>query len=94
MLGRGMVAHPGLALAIAADDPQQRLPWAQVRAALPHFWQGVCQRVAARHRAGRLKQWLWSLRLAYPEAQEAFAALRLEHDPQRIALWLAEAPRP
>jgi len=54
------------------------------------FWQGIALRVAPRHRAGRLKQWLNYLRRVYPEAQEAFDQLRLLHDPAKIDQWLAD----
>jgi tRNA-dihydrouridine synthase C len=52
------------------------------------FWVGVSQRVAPRHRSGRLKQWLNYLRKVYPEAQQAFDELRLMHDPAQITQWL------
>jgi tRNA-dihydrouridine synthase C len=53
------------------------------------FWQGVSARVATRHRAGRLKQWLNYMRRVYPEAQQAFDELRLVHDAGHIERWLA-----
>lgn len=133
MLGRGMVADPGLALAIRCkveentdsarviqptaaiqnevfeatprvsacqpehlDDlglPPAMLPWSEVLALLPGFWQWVTQRVERRHRAGRLKQWLNLLRRRYPEAQAAFEALRLSNDGRMVEAWLhAHAP--
>lgn len=139
MLGRGMVADPGLALAIRAaqqeadpaplspakttmltqaseaefvrlgglvglggprisacqpehlDDlslPPAVLPWSEVLALLPGFWQWVTQRVERRHRAGRLKQWLNLLRRRYPEAQTAFDDLRLSNDSRQVEVWL------
>lgn len=96
MIGRGMVADPGLALAIAQHDvlcqggtPQSAVAWAQVLGLMRLFWQSIAQRVAPRHRAGRLKQWLHYLRRVYPEAQEAFDQLRLVQDPTHIDQWLA-----
>jgi tRNA-dihydrouridine synthase C len=53
------------------------------------FWLGVSARVAARHRAGRLKQWLNYMRRVYPEAQQAFDELRLVHDAGQVDRWLA-----
>ncbi len=101
MLGRGMVRRPGLALAIrragaGAADPTASysdaaaaaLPWRRVVPLLAEFWADVCTRVERRHRAGRLKQWLNYLRVAYPEAQQAFDALRVVNDPEAISLWL------
>jgi tRNA-dihydrouridine synthase C len=93
MIGRGLVSDPGLALAITQSlSGPQAVPWSVVRALMPGFWQNVCSRVAARHRAGRLKQWLNYLRRTYPEAQAAFDALRLVHEPARIQAWIDQAP--
>jgi tRNA-dihydrouridine synthase C len=95
MIGRGMVADPGLALAIAQHDaaakglPADAVNWGQIVGLMRLFWQGIALRVAPRHRAGRLKQWLNFLRRVYPEAQEAFEQLRLMHDPAKIDQWLA-----
>jgi tRNA-dihydrouridine synthase C len=95
MIGRGMVSDPGLALAIARHDAGlcegeegRAVPWPVIAGLLQLFWVGVSQRVASRHRSGRLKQWLNYLRKVYPEAQQAFDELRLIHDPAQIALWL------
>ena len=92
MIGRGLVSDPGLALAIGEVMRQASsgaaVPWSVIRGLLPGFWQNICSRVAARHRAGRLKQWLHYLRRTYPEAQQAFDELRREHDSARIEAWL------
>jgi len=119
MLGRGMVADPGLAHAIrarpAADDDDgaaaaHHVPvlayvraqaggpgspdayaeppvvaWAALLPHLAEFWARVCTRVEPRHRAGRLKQWLNLLRRRYPEAQQAYDALRTVNDPTNLA---------
>jgi tRNA-dihydrouridine synthase C len=95
MIGRGMVADPGLALAIAQHDAAstcvsaKAVTWGQIVGLMRLFWQGIALRVAPRHRAGRLKQWLNYLRRVYPEAQDAFDQLRLLHDPAKIDQWLA-----
>jgi tRNA-dihydrouridine synthase C len=93
MLGRGMVADPGLALAVrvALGDakPGTRVGWSDLLPLLPDFWHQVSARVERRHRAGRLKQWLNYLRRRYPEAQEAFMALRTINDPALIEQWLS-----
>lgn len=92
MIGRGMVTDPGLALAIKG---QGAVHWGQLLPLLATFWHQVSQRVERRHRAGRLKQWLNYLRKRYPEAQEAFEALRESNDPAHVASWLAcHAPQP
>jgi tRNA-dihydrouridine synthase C len=95
MIGRGMVADPGLALAIAHHDAAAKdtpageaVAWSHIVVLMGLFWQGIGLRVAPRHRAGRLKQWLNYLRRVYPQAQEAFDQLRLMHDPARISQWL------
>lgn len=91
MLGRGMVADPGLALAVrAAVGVPAALPvtWSALLPLMGDFWRQVCGRVERRHRAGRLKQWLNYLRRSYPEAQEAFMALRTLNNPADIDAWL------
>ena len=91
MIGRGLVSDPGLALAIAQREPRagtRTVPWSVVRGLMPGFWDNICSRVAARHRAGRLKQWLNYLRRTYPEAQAAFDELRRVHESQQIQAWV------
>lgn len=75
MLGRGMVADPGLALAIRAPGSAP-LEWAQLLPLMQGFFGVVRQNVAPRHQAGRLKQWLHYLRRRYPEAEEAYQRVR------------------
>ena len=107
MIGRGMVSDPGLGLAIQAhdagldiglaensDDAQElgrAAPWGTLLPLLLQFWHRVGLHVAARHRAGRLKQWLNYLRRSYPQAQQAFDDVRLLHDPAHIEHWLQQA---
>lgn len=95
MLGRGMVVNPGLALAIAhANDSHNSrdgdVSWAMLMPHIQHFWQLVCDRLERRQRAGRLKQWLNFLRRHYPQAQEAYLALRVVNDEAVISHWLAQ----
>jgi tRNA-dihydrouridine synthase C len=82
MLGRGMVADPGLALAIRGEAAA--LSWPALAPLMLRFWQQVCARVEPRHRGGRLKQWLNYLRRRYPEAQAAYDALRTVNDSRRL----------
>ncbi len=98
MIGRGMVSDPGLGLAIQAHDAGQReaglprtAPWGTLLPLLLQFWHRVGLHVAARHRAGRLKQWLNYLRRSYPQAQQAFDDVRLMHDPAQVEQWLQQA---
>jgi tRNA-dihydrouridine synthase C len=85
MIGRGMVADPGLALAIRSGGA---VAWDEVVPLLSDFWRQVSARVEPRHRAGRLKQWLGALCRRHPEAQQAFDELRPLHDPACIDQWL------
>ncbi len=89
MLGRGMVADPGLARAIRAEPVPG---WAALQPELRRFWASVSARVEPRHRAGRLKQWLGLMRRRFPEAGEAFARIRESNDARRVeALMFGEA---
>ena len=96
MLGRGMVADPGLALAIrcatASTGAQPRtqgdVSWSAMLALITDFWQLVRVRLERRQQAGRLKQWLNLLRRRYPQAELAFQALRTVDEPARIDEWL------
>ncbi len=94
MLGRGMVADPGLALAIRAHDAgrqQQPLPWPALLPQVARFWDLVCADLEPRQRAGRLKQWLNLLRRRYPEAQQAFDEVRVLTDQRAITAWVQRA---
>jgi tRNA-dihydrouridine synthase C len=81
MLGRGMVANPGLALALRAHDAggvhSQALPWPALVPHVLQFWERVCAQLEPRQRAGRLKQWLNLLRRRYPQAQTAYDTVRV-----------------
>jgi tRNA-dihydrouridine synthase C len=81
MLGRGIVADPGLALSLCGDEP---VPWQALLPLLHHFWRNVATHVAPRHRAGRLKQWLNLLRRRFPQAQLAFDQVRTSNDPSIV----------
>jgi tRNA-dihydrouridine synthase C len=91
MLGRGMVADPGLALAIRRPH-EPALAWAALLPLVMQYWQRIAVHVQPRHRAGRLKQWLNLLRRRHPEAQTAFDAVRTIEDPARVGACLFAAP--
>ena len=104
MLGRGMVADPGLALAIVAATRSPAaltsggvpvLAWADLRTLVAEFWSLVLARadIADRHRAGRLKQWLHTLRRRHPQAEVIYQAVRTVNDPAHIAPHLAASMR-
>ena len=93
MLGRGMVADPGLALAIRAHhqgQAHQPLPWRALLPQIARFWDLVCADLEPRQRAGRLKQWLNLLRRCYPEAQRAFDEVRVMTDQRVITAWVRQ----
>jgi tRNA-dihydrouridine synthase C len=79
MLGRGIVADPGLALALRGTAAPG---WGTLLPLVQRFWRGLAvHQVAPRHQAGRLKQWLNMLRRTFPEAQALFDAVRASNDP-------------
>ncbi len=84
MLGRGMVADPGLALRISGLR-QAAVPWAELLPLMRLFFAQVRATVAPRHQGGRLKQWLHYLKRAYPEAEAAYAELRTVNAPDELA---------
>lgn len=73
MLGRGLVSDPGLALALRG---QITPTWTDLAPLLARYSQLIAPRVAAKHRGGRIKQWLNMLRRRHPEAQKAYEAVR------------------
>lgn len=88
MLGRGMVADPGLALAIVAHDRGERdqpQGWDELQPLLAAFWTLVAGHIEPQARAGRLKQWLNHLRRRHPQAEAAYAEVRTINDPARVA---------
>ncbi len=89
MLGRGMVADPGLALSIRGAPA---LPWTTLAPELERFWALIAPRVVPRHRAGRLKQWLNFLRRRYPQAEQLYQEVRLINDPKAVQDLLSYLP--
>ncbi|MGZ8217817.1 tRNA dihydrouridine synthase, partial [Methylomagnum sp.] len=83
MLGRGIVANPGLALAIK-HGTDAALPWPELLPYLRLFWELLIPHVQPKHRSGRLKQWLNYLRRTYPEAEAAFENLRRINAPEEV----------
>ncbi len=93
MLGRGMVANPGLARAIRAvphGAPEPAVDWHALAPLLNDYWRLLCGHVEPRHRAGRLKQWLNFLRREFPQAQAAWTAVRTVNDPEAVGEWLGQ----
>ncbi len=88
MLGRGMVANPGLALAVRGlgigQGAGQGLDWNALQPLMLQFWREVQAHVQPKHQAGRLKQWLHYLRRHYPEAGEAYQRVRTINAPAEL----------
>ncbi len=92
MLGRGMVADPGLALALRGQPAPD---WPTLLPVVAQYWQRIAGHVAPKHRAGRLKQWLNLLRRRFPPAQLAFDRIREINDPVELqARLFAALPGP
>lgn len=91
MIGRGLVASPGLASAIKADlahAPTGIPAWSAILPWLEDFFAQCCAE-AGHYAVARFKQWLGQLKRTYPEAAELFALVRVERDPEVVASKLA-----
>ena len=94
MLGRGMVADPGLARAIrmadagGAESVDEAVAWPVLVPHIARFWELVCSDLEPRQRAGRLKQWLNLLRRRFPEAEQAYQQVRTINDQRAITVWV------
>ena len=88
MLGRGIVANPGLALAIKAHE--QPIAWEDIIPLLNQFWALICTFGFAKYRPGRIKQWLNYLRKTYPQAEEAYMTVRTMNDSRVVEAWLRD----
>ncbi|WP_234413884.1 tRNA-dihydrouridine synthase [Ideonella sp. A 288] len=91
MIGRGMVADPGLAWAIRAPGTEPP-GWPVMAPLLQRYWRNIAGHVAPKHRAGRLKQWLNMLRRRFPEAQVAYDAVRTVNDSVEVSMRLWGEP--
>jgi tRNA-dihydrouridine synthase C len=88
ILGRGMVADPGLAWAVHAPQMQPQ-GWGVVQPLLERYWRLIAGHVSPRHRSGRLKQWLNLLRKRFPQAEQAYQRVRTVNDCPGIEALLA-----
>lgn len=105
MLGRGMVADPGLAQAIRASRggggqqtggrQRQRSPdWSEVLPAVLDFWTRHAGTASVASRAGRLKQWLVFLKRHFAEAGAVFLKIRSSNDAAFISSELEKSASP
>ncbi len=79
MLGRGLLACPDLALQICAAQKMQdyqAIAWPDVLALLQRFYHETKNAYPERFLGNRLKQWLFYLKLRYPEADEFFESIK------------------
>ncbi len=83
MLGRGIVADPGLALAIR-NERSEGVSWEELLPLVELFWEIIGTHNLPQHRAGRLKQWLNLLRRTYPQAEAAYSAIRTISEPAMV----------
>lgn len=95
MLGRGLVANPGLALEILAADRGESIApmdWHEVLALMPRYRALVGARYTPKHQAGRMKQWLKYLRARHPEAGIAYETLKTFESADDILAGLLRMP--
>ncbi|KPC55083.1 tRNA-dihydrouridine synthase C [Amantichitinum ursilacus] len=90
MIGRGMVANPGLALQ-ARGLPG--LDWGALAPLVEVFWGKVDSSILPKYQSGRFKQWLGYLRRAYPEAEQAFMDGRTYKEMNEIAALMLRSMR-
>lgn len=90
MLGRGMVANPGLANIIRHDNDEAGLPWQALQPLLGDFWVLVTQHTLPKYHCGRAKQWLNYLRQTYPQAEALYQSVRTVTSPEEMAVRLTE----
>lgn len=88
MLGRGMVANPGLARMIKGNALSAALPWSELQPLLQDFWQLVTQHTLPKYHCGRVKQWLNYLRQTYPEAEILYQSVRIITSPEEMRVRL------
>lgn len=87
MLGRGIVANPGLALEAKLG---RALEWNELGPLFATFWQQVLIHCYPKYQAGRLKQWLNYLRKHYPEAEILFQEIKTLNQPEQIEAFCPE----
>lgn len=89
MIGRGAIRRPDLALQIQSPNTPV-LTWQQIHLLFDKMYRQLKlqQDYTQQKILGRLKQWLFHLKLAYQEAEEAFNQVRLLKDLQSLERWI------
>lgn len=82
MLGRGILANPGLGRQIRGNGGA--LEWSRALELLDEFAQVTEEVYTPRHVGNRVKQWLAYLRLHYPSAESLFEKVKRLREPADI----------
>jgi len=88
MLGRGLLANPGLAAEIKHYEqgkPADCLSWVDIAPYLLHLFEETSSAYPKKYMGNRVKQWLHYLRLHFSEAELLFENIKRERDYQNIA---------
>ena len=88
MLGRGLLACPDLALQIrayTAGQDYQPMAWVDILLLLERFYHETKDAYPRRFLGNRLKQWLFYLKLCYPEAKTFFASIKRYRDDEQFS---------
>lgn len=83
MLGRGLLANPGLAAEIRAHENQRESKtktWNEIIELLHQFFIETSATYPAKHTGNRVKQWLHYLKRNYAEADVLFEKIKKERD--------------
>jgi tRNA-dihydrouridine synthase C len=83
MLGRGLLANPGLALEIRAYENGRvppKLDWKDTLKLLHQFFIETSQAYPKKHTGNRVKQWLHYLKNNYSEAHNLFEEIKRERN--------------
>ncbi len=89
MLGRGMVANPGLARMIKHGSAEAALSWRELQPLLADFWILVTHHTLPKYHCGRVKQWLNYLRQTYSEAEMLYQSARTITQPEEMRVLIA-----
>lgn len=79
MLGRGLIARPDLALQIRAADTARsvtNMQWADVIGLVHRYYLETKDIYPQRHLGNRVKQWMYYLQMAFPEAVAFFEQIK------------------
>lgn len=88
MFGRGAIARPDLARQVAAEmkgETYQLMAWNEALEIVQRYFTTSLPQVAKpQYAVSRLKQWLKQLPRSYPQAEQLFAEVRKEREPERV----------